>query len=370
MRKKSVPNRSDGYYEIKIVTGRDINGKLIRKSFYSTISKKDAEEKAKIWQIEHEAAEMVGSIDNIKSIGFSEWADKWLSVYKESKVKITTYKSSYERPTNLCLKPYFKNTPLTQIKPVDISKFYSIIENKYSKSYCGKVKLCINAIFNTAIDNDYCSKNPCRNAKLSSTIEKHEKRTYTQQEVDSIIDFSYKHKYGLSIHILLEWGLRCSELLGLYWEDVNIEKKEVYIQRTIVDNAGIILPSDLTKSDTSNRHLPISQKIIDHYSVERNNATGYMITSTKKKGQPLNNKAFTQKRYQTFFKAYRNYINNPDFRILTPHELRHTCGTLLYERTHDIYAVSKYLGHASIEITTKYYVHQDAELLRSTLGID
>lgn len=53
---------------------------------------------------------------------------------------------------------------------------------------------------------------------------------------------------------------------------------------------------------------------------------------------------------------------------LSPHELRHTCGTLLYARTKNIYAVSKFLGHANINITAKIYVHNDVDTLRESLG--
>lgn len=45
-------------------------------------------------------------------------------------------------------------------------------------------------------------------------------------------------------------------------------------------------------------------------------------------------------------------INN---KHITPHKLRATYATQVYESTHDIYLVSKCLGHANIE-TTKTYI--------------
>ena len=55
-------------------------------------------------------------------------------------------------------------------------------------------------------------------------------------------------------------------------------------------------------------------------------------------------------------------------RRFTPHEYRHTCGTLLYRRTKNIYAVAKFLGHSDVVITTKIYVHNDVEALRADLS--
>lgn len=53
--------------------------------------------------------------------------------------------------------------------------------------------------------------------------------------------------------------------------------------------------------------------------------------------------------------------------FLTLHELRHTYGTVLREKGVDIYSISKLLGHASIEVTAKIYVHNDLEVLRSAI---
>ena len=51
--KKDAPNRADGLYEVKVTIGKDFSGKLIRKSFYSTVSKADARAKAEQYKIDH-----------------------------------------------------------------------------------------------------------------------------------------------------------------------------------------------------------------------------------------------------------------------------------------------------------------------------
>ncbi|WP_026393522.1 tyrosine-type recombinase/integrase [Acetobacterium malicum] len=50
---------------------------------------------------------------------------------------------------------------------------------------------------------------------------------------------------------------------------------------------------------------------------------------------------------------------HPEIPQLAPHELRHTYGTLLYKAGTDVFTLQKLLGHASIETTTKIYVHDD-----------
>ena len=49
--KKQAPNRKDGLCEIKITIGKRLDGGLIRKSFYSHISKEDARKQAERYKI-------------------------------------------------------------------------------------------------------------------------------------------------------------------------------------------------------------------------------------------------------------------------------------------------------------------------------
>ena len=70
-------------YESKITIGQNIDGTLIRKSFYSTKSKADARKKAQKWLIEHKAQDYIGIAENKQtSVSMRVWAQKWLDVYK------------------------------------------------------------------------------------------------------------------------------------------------------------------------------------------------------------------------------------------------------------------------------------------------
>ena len=216
----------------------------------------------------------------------------------------------------------------------------------------------MNGIFETAIDNDICRKNPCRNATAKSKLKSKEKRTYTQPEMDEILSLCDQHKYGIYVRILLQLGLRCSELCGLKWEDIDFEKQTVSILRACTDDNGKVI-IDLPKSDKSIRTLPVPENLITALKKIPGEKKGFIVVSAK--GNNITPKSFSERRYRTFFK---------DMGIkkrLNPHELRHTCGTLLYNKTHDIYAVSKFLGHSSVAITAKLYVHDSPEVLRDVL---
>ena len=361
-KKKEQPNRSDQRYEVKITVGKSMDGKPIRKSFYSAVSKEDAQNKAYEWKVQKSAAELSGRAFVDNSITFERWAEQWLTKYKEPNVKSSTYNESYKRTVDNYLTPYFGKTALADIKPIDITTFFLEQSEKYYYSTLHKMKLCLNGIFETAIENNLCYRNPCRNVSIKSKKESAEKRTYSKEEVEKILKFSDTHKYGIYIRILLELGLRCSELCGLKWGDIDTNAKTVSIKRACTESKGMAVVAS-PKNKSSERTLPLSTALAERLEAVRGDAEEFILTSRKGKGKPITPCKFSAHKYKTFFTDY----GETDY--LTPHELRHTCGTLLYEKTKDIYAVSKYLGHANINITSKLYVHDSPDLLRDSLGI-
>ena len=57
-------------------------------------------------------------------------------------------------------------------------------------------------------------------------------------------------------------------------------------------------------------------------------------------------------------KSVRNLIDKYTLGVtdkrITPHVLRHTCATILYEQTNDIYLCSKQLHHHNVSTTQRY----------------
>ena len=57
---KKKPTRKDNRYEYKLTLGRDIHGKPLRKSFYSTVSLSDAKKKAEEYRVASEVSARTG----------------------------------------------------------------------------------------------------------------------------------------------------------------------------------------------------------------------------------------------------------------------------------------------------------------------
>jgi integrase len=232
---------------------------------------------------------------------------------------------------------------------------FLVSKQNYSKSIISILKITLNQIFDTAIANRLIDYSPMVAVKVKSKQTPKPKETFTYEEIEQIKEQAKTHRYGWYVLILLYAGLRASELCGLKWEDIDLEKGTLSVKRASTNLVGMVV-IDKPKNANSLRTIPIPKELIEILKNHRSN--GYVVVNTK--GKPQNSMYFTSYKYDVFFKE-------TGIRRLSPHKMRHTCGTLLYEKCHDIFAVQKYLGHSNAVVTSKTYVHENAEDLRKQL---
>ncbi len=228
--KKEKPNRADGLYEVKITIGKHRNGKLIRKSFYSSISKADAKEQAEQFKVDKAVAEATGVGFVFHKKSFSDWASYWLETYKKGKVKGNTYSTMYRVLVEEHLIKYFGNAALADIRPADVQSFFNE-QKDYSLETLKKMRSILRAIFETAMENDLCAKNPVtRSITLSTNKKTPTKQTYTQEQFDIVENFAIAQN-AVWMLVLLQTEITRSELLGLRWDDYDAKNRLLYISQ-------------------------------------------------------------------------------------------------------------------------------------------
>lgn len=345
-------NRADGRYQIRRVVAYTYEGKAISKSFYGK-NKVDAEEKYReyVEQIKRQEQRK-------KDMLFTEWAEEWLETYKRDEVKSTSYESTYLRPYRNYIEPFFKERYIRGITSANIKEFLNSVSDM-SKSYRSKMRGMINAIFEAALDNDIVAKNPCRTIKVKGRDDPY-KRTYDEESVEALCE-KMECSYSIYVHILLRMGLRASELCGLRWADIDFRKGKMRIDHALTRDGTVLLDDD-TKTLSSRRRLDIPKDLLIALNT---------VYTTRKANLPPSAKelvyvacrggiCLSPQHLAHRLKRFYGEAGVPEDQRLTPHELRHTCGTLLYQKTKDIYHVSRFLGHSDIGTTARVYVHTEA----------
>lgn len=168
--------------------------------------------------------------------------------------------------------------------------------------------------------------------------------------------------YGITakaIVFLLHTGLRMGELIGLLWEDVDMDKRFLHIKHNVPTTRNEITTP---KRKSSIRTIPLDGVAYDIISELSDNKNGRHVFHTKS-GNMINRND-TDRTLKTMLK--RAGIEKKP----TLHDLRHTYASELIRNGVDMKTVSVVLGHSDISTTMNIYVHKsddDLEKLKNVL---
>lgn len=336
------------------IVGKRADGRPIIKPFYGlTIS----EAKAKAAEyITQNSADLIRQRDD--EYTFGGWARQWLLLYKQPTISAKAYYTTYESIVYQHLLPAFGNRLMVDITPADVQQFYAT-KSGLSPSMCSKIQMNLNAIFETAIFNDKCFKNPAKFSMLKSQKAKKIKEVYDDAEIIAA------ERYFLTrmpeVVLILETGARRGEMLGWQADDFDLRRRYYRIDRAIALVPGKGPQESLPKCG-SIRVNPLSNIAVQAYRacLKTYGPGPYLVHNN---GQAYNSEAWSR-RLQGCMAAF---AKETGIHPLTAHILRHTYGTYLRRHGADIYTIAKVLGHRSIDVTSNTYVHSELSTLRKAL---
>lgn len=384
MAKKKQPNRADGRFEYKITLGRKFDGTPNRKSFYSSISLKDAKRKAEEYKLQHAVADQLGERLIETNMAFDTWARRWLRDYKKGTVKANTYRNNYEAPVENHLIPYFGSTPLRTIQPLDVRTYFKRCSSTMALETQKKLRVCLSQIFDAALENDLCLKNPVtKSIKLTSEKPPAEKHTWTQEQYDIALALAEKSD-RLDIITLMKTGITRSELLGITFDDVELETNTLHIRQGVVcvkTEDGWKTVADGLKNKYRARSLPIDEDLSRRFAARPrviyyggNVRRGIPQIKAEPKfvfhnsrGELFEPNNWMHRVFEPFMKEL--HAAHPEIPILTPHELRHTRATLWRDQGVDLFTISRMMGHVDLRMEKTTYVHDNVEQLRRVLNL-
>jgi integrase len=155
-------------------------------------------------------------------------------------------------------------------------------------------------------------------------------------------------------------GMRQGELLGLHWEDVDLDAGTVRVRRSLSQtDEGPVLTAP--KSAKSRRRIKLSRASVEALKAHRARQNAERL----KLGGAWEDRGLVfPNRTGGFLSPYLltdGPLKRPLERAGLPpirfHDLRHTCATILLSRGVHAKLVQELLGHATISITLDTYSH-------------
>ena len=145
------------------------------------------------------------------------------------------------------------------------------------------------------------------------------------------------------VTLLLGTGIRVSECVGLDIEDVDFKNNVIKVTRKGGNEMVVYFGPEVEKA--LKRYLEVRENIIPLEGHEH--ALFYSAQRRRIGVQAIEN----------LVKKYAQQITTT--KKITPHKLRSTYGTALYQETGDIYLVADVLGHKDVNTTKKHYAAID-----------
>src|SRR5215210_3015302 len=314
-------------------------------------------------EVERKLAEAMGDaargiVYDDENMTVSEYLDRWLSDSDRGTVRESTYSRDKYLVTNH-IKPSIGRIKLKNVSALHLQRLYrDRLDAGLSGSTVQKMHHVIHKALSQAVRWDLILRNPADNVKAPtpSTKEIHPlSADEARQLLEAARDDRLEALYVLALHT----GMRRGELLGLKWDDVDLDNETIRVRRTLTrKGTGYVLGEPKTRK--SRRTIRLTKRAVEALRSHRTRRLEEKLRATEYDDSGL-----------VFAGEGGNLINPSNLRQrsfvpllmraglpqITFHDLRHTCASLLFQKNVHPKFVQERLGHASGSITLDTYSH-------------
>lgn len=325
-------------------------------------------------------------------ISFADYLEYWIDNYCKNNLKPVTI-TNYQKKIRLHIKPVLGQYKLKALSPTVLQQFISDKFNEgYSRNTLSVIKGILSNSLNYAVEPlKYIESNPMLYVKLPSKRAVAKVPTRSAPHIfipkDKMNEIFDRFPEGTSTHLPLmlgyKCGLRLGEAYGLVWEDIDLEKQILSVNRQVQwhekdtpTSTGywyftnpkydsfrtISIDKDLTEllkrtKDKSERAKVFYEDMYIH-NYESDHTR---ILNTNENGKEVNlvivrdSGEFIQPRtMQHTSNIIHTKLDYPEFDF---HSLRHTHCSMLLEAGASPKYVQERLGHKNIQVTMQIYQH-------------
>ena len=244
----------------------------------------------------------------------------------------------------------YKEDFYLKIRPVHINKFISSLRTKVVDGQIKRTSDSIKAVNWSALNSffqflvpNYISENPVAETKRPKIKDNPNVTYLTPEEISKIMDnvnlISNDRMKNRDLCILklgLSTGLRVSAIVQIDLDDIDLKNDQIRVtEKGDVDNYVFI---------GENLKEQIILWLQDREKYFNTSNTSALFISQHKKRMSTD----------AVRKLIAKYTEGITDKHVTPHVMRHSCATNLYDKTGDIYLCAKQLNHKNVATTQRY----------------
>ena len=350
----NLRKRKDGRWEGRYTAGRDPEtGRAIYKN---VLGKTQAEAKAKLKAAIEEAKGLDAAKAGRYTVG--QWMEEWFEHYAKVKVRPSSHQT-YRGYIDNHIKPSIGKIRLEKLTSLELQKFYKKLltngrvdrlESRHqAKGLSPKTVRNIHQIISSAMslakEQKLIVANPAEGCALPR-LEHREMKTLPVEQLQSFLREAKESGVYELYYLELATGLR--ELLGLKWEDIDLERGDLRVRRQIARINGEVVEAPL-KTKNAYRTLPLAEDTVSILLEQKEKVGGSPWVFPSPTGGPISPDSVLHMLHRVLKRA-----GLPRVRF---HDLRHTFATLALQNGVDVKTVSGMLGHFSAGFTLDTYAH-------------
>lgn len=289
-----------------------------------------------------------------------EWLDYWLEEVIRPNREGTTYYCYRNIAWNHII-PALGRLPLQDLEPRHIQRYYGdmLREKRLGTNTVHKHHILLHTALKAAFRQGILPENPVDRVE-PPRLACPKQFFYTPEQLSVLFTLVEGHQLELVVKLAGYLGLRRSEICGLRWENVDLERHLIHV-RTVRTTAGGSIVLKQPKTTHSIRKLGIAG-LDDLERLLRREAqrqavckkadpdwtdSGYVIV--RPDGRPCDPNRVTA--------AFHDFVLEHDLPPITIHGLRHTFASVANSARVPLLDIGKTLGHKDCAITGRVYTH-------------
>jgi integrase len=326
----SIYRRKDGRW----VGQYDVDGK--RRYIYGKTRKEVASKLTKAM-----AERDAGMVFDALSLSVGNYLDRWLDSRRDTLRRRTWVR--YEEIVRLHLKPSLGVIKLDRVSALQIQALYRAkLEEGLSPRTVQIIHATLYKALKQAVKWSLLSKNVVDSVD-PPRVPKREIRPLSEEQVKRLLETAQGDKLEALYILAVHTGMRSGELLGLRWQDLDLQIGTVQVRRSVFGGR-----TEAPKSANGNRSIRLNKTSIRALQGHERASEWVFSTSV---GTPISVHNLHNRSWKPLL-ARAGLPHSTRF-----HDLRHTCATLLLTKGVHPKIVQEMLGHSSTTITLDTYSH-------------
>jgi integrase len=302
-----------------------------------------------------------GLVFDDENMTVGEYLDRWLSDCVRGSVRESTFSRDKYLVTNH-VSPTLGRIKLKNLNALHLQGLYrDHLDSSLSGSTVQKVHHVMHKALAQAVKWNLIPRNPANAVKAPTPTPK-EMHPLSASEARKLLEAARGDRLEALYVLAVHTGMRRGELLGLKWEDIDLDSATIRVCRTLArtDN-GRRLTLGEPKTKKSRRTIRLTQRTVEALKSHRARQAEEKLRAGAlfqdqglvfvAQGGGLINPSNLRQR------SFAPLLKRAGLRQITFHDLRHTCASLLFSKNVHPKFVQELLGHASVSITLDTYSH-------------